>query len=466
MSPLPLAARLRAALGSTLVRRPALGVAAAAVATAWDSLPGTRAERALAAALAEAQAAGSARIDPAPGRVLLFNWWLAPGGAERQLVNTAVGLARRGAAAGIERVLLALDSPSEGERPGVLATELAAAGVAVEVLAEAPVPEAVRHVAARLPGRPAARMRRMAAAIARHRPAVVHAWQDSTAICAGLAAACCGVPAVVLSGRNVSPRHFLYWRPWLRPALRVLAGTETVRLINNSAAGARDYADWLGVPAERIGVVRNGVALAARDPAAQAEARRRLRAALGVAAEARLIGSVFRFYPEKRPMLWVAAAASYAARDPQAQFAVVGWGPLAEAMRAAARKAGIAARLHLLPPSVPVPDALAAMDAFLLTSDREGTPNVVLEAQAAGLPVIATEAGGAAEALREGRAAIAEAAPDALAAALAALFADPARLEAARALGPGFVAERFGLERMLDETLAVYAPGLAGGSAT
>lgn len=466
MSPLPLAARLRAALGGALVRSAALGVAAAAVATAWDRLPGTRAERALAAALAEARAAGSARIEPVPGRVLLFNWWLAPGGAERQLVNTAAGLARRGGAAGIEQVRLALDSPSEGERPGVLSAELAAAGVPVEVLAEARVPEAVRRVAACLPARPAARMRRMAAAIAHHRPAVVHAWQDSTAICAGLAAACCDVPAIVLSGRNVSPRRFLYWRPWLRPALRALAGIGAVRLVNNSTAGAQDYADWLGMPAGRIGVVRNGVALAARDPAAEAEARRRLRAGLGVPEEARLIGSVFRLYPEKRPMLWIAAAAAYAARDRQAHFAVVGWGPLAGTMRAEARRSGIAGRLHLLPPSTPVPDALAAMDAFLLTSDREGTPNVVLEAQAAGLPVIATEAGGAAEALREARAAIAEAAPEAIAAALAALLADPARLAAARALGPGFVAGRFGIERMLDETLAAYAPGLAGGSAT
>jgi glycosyltransferase involved in cell wall biosynthesis len=103
------------------------------------------------------------------------------------------------------------------------------------------------------------------------------------------------------------------------------------------------------------------------------------------------------------------------------------------------------------------------MDAFLLTSAREGTPNVVLEAQAAGLPVIATAAGGTEEALREGSAAIAAPTPAALAEALAALFADPGRLAAARTDGPGFVAARYGLERMLDETLAVYAPGLAPG---
>ncbi|GIK88602.1 MAG: hypothetical protein BroJett026_40830 [Betaproteobacteria bacterium] len=459
MTPLP--ARLRTALGRALLHMPGFGAAFSAAAAAWDRLPGARAERALAAALAAARASGAARIDPVPGRVLMFNWWLVPGGAERQLVNTAVGLVRRGAAAGIERVALALDSPSEGERPGVLGAELAAAEVGVEVLVPAPVPAAVQRVAAWLPGTARARMMRMAGAIARHRPAVVHAWQDSTSVCAGLAAACCGVPVVVLSGRNLSPRRFVYWRPWLRPALRVLAGLPEVRLVNNSEAGAADYADWLGLDHRRIGVLRNGVAPAARDRDAQAEARRRLRAELGLAAQARLIGSVFRFYPEKRPLLWVRAAAAYAARDPAARFAVVGWGPLAGAMRAEARRAGIAERLALLPAKVPVADALAAMDAFLLTSEREGTPNVVLEAQAAGLPVIATEAGGTAEALREGRAALAAPTPEAIAAALAVLFADPARLAAARALGPGFVAERYGLARMLDETLAVYRPGLA-----
>lgn len=455
-----LPARLRTLLGRRLIRLPAVGAAIATVAAAWDRLPGNRAERALTAAL-DAARATAARIDPVPGRVLMFNWWLVPGGAERQLVNTAVGLARRGAAHGIERVVVALDSASEGERPGVLTAELAAAAVPVEVLAEVEVPEPVRRLAARLPPEAGARMRRMAGAILRHRPAVVHAWQDTTAICAGLAAACAGVPCIVLSGRNVSPRNFVYWRPWLRPALRALARVPEVQLINNSEAGARDYADWLGVGADRIGVVRNGIALAPFDPGAIAAARQRLRARLGVPAAARLIGSVFRFYPEKRPLLWVAAAAAYAARDPGAQFAVVGWGPFAEPMRQAARKAGIAARLHLLPADTPVEEALAAMDAFLLTSAREGTPNVVLEAQGAGLPVIATAAGGTEETLREGSAALAAPTPAALAAALAALFADPARLAAARALGPDFVAARYGLARMLDETLAVYAPGLA-----
>lgn len=456
----PLRARLRTVLGRRLIRLPAVGAAIAAVATVWDRLPGTRTERALAAALDTARAT-AAGIDPLPGRVLMFNASLVPGGAERQLVHTAVGLARRGAAHGVERVVVALDSPSEGGRPGVLTAELADAAVAVEVLAEAEVPEAVRRLSARLPGEAAARLRRMAAAILRHRPAVVHAWQDSTAICAGLAAAWAGVPCIVLSGRNVSPRNFVFWTPWMRPAFRVLIARPEVRLINNSAAGAHDYADWLGVATDRIGVVRNGIALAPLDPSTAATARQRLRARLGVPAEARLIGSVFRFYPEKRPLLWVAAAAAYAARDPGARFAVIGWGPFAEPMRQAARKAGLADRLHLLPAETNVAEALAAMDAFLLTSAREGTPNVVLEAQAAGLPVIATAAGGTEEALREGPAALADPTPAALAQALAALFADPDRLAAARALGPRFVAERYGLERMLDETLAVYAPGLA-----
>jgi glycosyltransferase involved in cell wall biosynthesis len=455
-----LPARLRTLLGRRLIRLPAVGATIAAVATVWDRLPGTRAERTLAAALDAARAPG-ARIDPVPGRVLMFNASLVPGGAERQLVNTAVGLARRGAAHGIERVVVALDSASEGGRPGVLTAELAAASVPVEVLAEAEVPEAVGRLSARLPAEAGARLRRMAGAILRHRPAVVHAWQDSTAICAGLAAAWAGAPCIVLSGRNVSPRNFVFWTPWLRPAFRVLLARPEVRLINNSVAGAQDYADWLGVAAGRIGVVRNGIALAPPDPAAAATARQSLRARLGVAAEARLIGSVFRFYPEKRPLLWVAAAAAYAGRDPGARFAVIGWGPFAEPMRQAARKAGIADRLHLLPAETPVAEALAAMDAFLLTSAREGTPNVVLEAQAAGLPVIATAAGGTEEALREGAAALAEPTPAALAEALAALFADPDRLAAARTLGPKFVAGRYGLARMLDETLAVYAPGLA-----
>ena len=102
--------------------------------------------------------------------------------------------------------------------------------------------------------------------------------------------------------------------------------------------------------------------------------------------------------------------------------------------------------------------ALSALDVFLLTSFKEGTPNVVLEAQHVGTPVIAVEAGGTREALEEGRTGWIVDPPDAagLADRVCALLDDAGLRAACLTAGPAFIQARFGLDRMVDETLAAY----------
>ena len=103
------------------------------------------------------------------------------------------------------------------------------------------------------------------------------------------------------------------------------------------------------------------------------------------------------------------------------------------------------------------------MDVVLLTSAVEGTPNVMIEAQAAGRPVVATDVGGTREAVAEGRTGtiVASRSAPSLARAVVALLDDVDQRSQVRTDGPQFVARRFDLQLMLDETVEHYKPSKA-----
>ncbi len=146
--------------------------------------------------------------------------------------------------------------------------------------------------------------------------------------------------------------------------------------------------------------VPNGVDLELFRPRARAEER----AALGWPASdargrARLVLVCGHLIARKDPLLALEAFARGAA--PEDRLAFLGRGPLERELAAAVAARGLGARVELRG-EVP-PEELArwygACDLLLLTSRREGRPNVVLEALASGRPVLATDAGGTAELL-------------------------------------------------------------------
>ena len=137
--------------------------------------------------------------------------------------------------------------------------------------------------------------------------------------------------------------------------------------------------------------------------ASRAPRSRPFGSALGVPEGAPLIGSIFRLYPEKRPLLWVRAAQLIGERLPEAHFAVFGSGSMERHFVREANRRGLGSRLRLMPPTQELSLALSALDVFVLTSQYEGTPNVVLEAALAGVPVVAMDAGAVAETVLDGR---------------------------------------------------------------
>jgi glycosyltransferase involved in cell wall biosynthesis len=396
-------------------------------------------------------------IAPVPGRLVMVCGSLQPGGAERQLANAVRGLVRRGIRD--ITVLCAHLAPGQPEAYDFFAPELAAAGVVARQIGRpsplyARQPAGLLAAAARLPTALVCDAADLWRELVTLRPAVVHAWLDWSNIRAGIAAVLAGVPRIVLSGRNLNPSRFFFHEPVMRAAYRALISQPGVVLVNNSLAGARDYADWLGVESERIGVVYNGADLPTPDHDAAVAERRRV----GVPDEALLVGSMFRFSPEKRPLLWLDTAAAILARRTDVIFALYGAGPMRAEIGGRIAALGLEQRV-ILPGLTGNPlAALGAMDVFLLTSEAEGTPNTVIEAQWAGRPIVACTAGGVAEAFLPGETGILvpRGDPEAIADAVLRLAADPAWRERIRSTGPDFVASRFGLDRMVEELIAQY----------
>jgi glycosyltransferase involved in cell wall biosynthesis len=404
---------------------------------------------------------GVPRNDFVPSRIVHVCGNLGPGGAERQILYTLAGLANKSC----ESVqLLCYYLGSTMARHDFYLPAFKAAGVpvrpirrhtAIGDIANMPLP--LREVAHILPAGLAEDIADLYWEFSELRPEVVHSWLDWNNERAGIAAALAGVPRIVLSGRNMNPTHFVFHEPYMRSAYQTLLRLPHVTMLNNSKAGAVDYASWLGMEPKLIRSIYNGIDFGSRCRPLQGDiAAARKKLSLDPAAF--VVGGVFRFAAEKRPLLWVDTAAQVALRVPNARFILFGEGEMAGEMQKSILALGLEDRVLFGGVISDILEAISMMDILLLTSEVEGLPNVVLEAQWVGTPVVATAAGGTSEALEIGRTGwiVDSADPVKLAEAIHRLFQNPEERSAVQRLGPALVKRRFGVMRMVEETLDVY----------
>jgi len=159
-----------------------------------------------------------------------------------------------------------------------------------------------------------------------------------------------------------------------------------------------------------------------------------------------------------------------AGRVPTLRAVWVGGGPEAGPMEARAARDGLAGRLTITG-RVPRPQVLRFMraaDVMLFTSRAEGLPNVVMEAMAAGLPVVSTRVGGVPEILRDGETGrlVPPDAAEAMASAVADVLADPSAASAMAQRAEGFIRAHFNVDRNAPVLAQVLARLAGGGDPT
>jgi glycosyltransferase involved in cell wall biosynthesis len=176
-----------------------------------------------------------------------------------------------------------------------------------------------------------------------------------------------------------------------------------------------------------------------------------------------ILGSVARLSPKKGQATLLEAAALVSRRRPDATFVLVGEGPQRAELGAHADRLGLNGRLRFLGPvENPVP-LLSRMDIFVLPSHMEGMSNALLEAMAAGRPVVATDVGGNAEVVLDGVTGllVPPRDPCRMADALLALLDDPARAGAMGAAGRARVEDHFSAGVMVRRLEGLYRELLA-----
>jgi glycosyltransferase involved in cell wall biosynthesis len=353
---------------------------------------------------------------------------------------------------GLERVVLDLvrQGGRLGQKVSVLCLERAGA-----------LAEDARTFKARIvcvdkpPGFRPGLIRRIAATLGELQPNVVHCHQVGALFYAAPAAHRAGVPVVVHTehGKHYAARMRTRW-------LGRLAGRNVDRFFCVSSDIADEVRRCRIIHPRKIAVLPNGIDVRRFERPADAA----IRAGLGIASDAPVIGTVARLSEVKRQDLLLHAFAKVRQALPAAHLLIVGDGPLRHDLEQLADNLGIAPFVHFAGYQPEPEKFLAVMDVFTLTSRSEGMPLSVLEAWAAALPVVASAVGGIPQMIGGSEAGLLFLPGDAnaLTSILIDLLVDePARRKMGQR-GRAIVRDLYGAERMADEYHRNYRLLLSG----
>jgi glycosyltransferase involved in cell wall biosynthesis len=288
----------------------------------------------------------------------------------------------------------------------------------------------------------------------RERPAIVATHTAKAGTLGRFAAALAGVPVIVHTFHgHVLDGYFGRLSTSVFVLVERLLSRLTSEFIAISPEIASDL-DRQAIGRGKTEVVRLGLDL---DHLAEGRPGR-LRHDLGVPADAPVVGIVGRLVPIKAHDLFLAAAKELSRTDPRIHFAVVGDGELWEQLHHDVAAAGLSDRVHFAGWREDLAEVYSDLDVVVCCSRNEGTPVSVIEACAAGRPVVGTPVGGMTDIISEGVNGLLVPSGDAeaLASAIAALIADPARRQSMGVAGRRMVLERYGADRMVSELKHIY----------
>jgi glycosyltransferase involved in cell wall biosynthesis len=211
----------------------------------------------------------------------------------------------------------------------------------------------------------------------------------------------------------------------------------------------------IGPIRDKITVICNGVDVARYQ---QPVDRGRVRRQLGFSSEEKLLITVGTLKEEKGHQYLIEAATKVVHRYPNAHFLFVGDGERRSVLQAQANACGLSERIHFLGNRQDVSELLIASDVFVLPSFWEGLSMALLEAMAAGLPIVASEVSGTVQVVAPNETGILVPPGDAqrLARAIDQVLADPTQAQAMGAAARRRIEEEFSARKQADEYLSLY----------
>jgi len=379
------------------------------------------------------RAVRSAGRSAGPLRVALVVGSLNRGGTERQILMLGSALVARGHLVTVICLGSAGDQGTAARAAGICVVEVGFPGLQRSVLLN-PIPE----------------IRRLRGVFRQASPDVVHCFLYWAYLLGVPIARSVGVPVVISSRRSLTAasRRFRLLVPWERACDRLADA-----VVCNSSAVMEDAIRHTRLPRRKAIVIRNGVSLPAEVGPPVTHPQRAV-----------IVANLIAY---KGHAVALTAFAQVRALSPtlEARLELAGTGPEEGPLRALARERGIDEDVEFLDSVADVPALLARCSFTVLPSLSEGMPNAVLESLAHGRAVIASAVGGVPEILGQGGGVLVPPGdPEALADAMRALLADPALAARLGAEGRALVHDRFGIDRMVDESLRLYSRLLAARS--
>ena len=175
----------------------------------------------------------------------------------------------------------------------------------------------------------------------------------------------------------------------------------TDRFIGVAAPHGKHLVEVEGFPPEKVTVIPNGIDTDRFVP--NSEARARIRSEFNLPIDAPVCGIVAALRPEKDHALFLKAAARVVQRCPRSHFLIVGDGPERASIESLRSELNLEDCVTLTGSRSDIPDLLAAMDCFALTSKMEASPVSILEAMSTALPVVAPRVGSIPDAVDDGQ---------------------------------------------------------------
>ena len=290
------------------------------------------------------------------------------------------------------------------------------------------------------------------------KPHVVHTHRYKENCLGGLAARCANVPVVVHTAHGIN-EALSGWKNVKWKMNSFLADQVTKRVASGLIGVSEEISSILRerFPALNVTCIHNGIPSHATAGIGEGELTRER---VGVERTAFVVGAVGRLTPVKG-IEYLLEAVSQLSNDedvPSIQVLIVGDGPSRTALGALSRRLGIDERVRFMGERHDVPQLLRLFDVFVMSSLHEGVPMALLEALAAGCPVIASAVGGIPEVVRDGQDGILVTSRDAvsIAKAIRTLYSSSSLRERFRLEGPQRVAAEFTAERMVRRTKQFY----------